>query len=49
MRKVTLVLPEELDAELRERVEFEYAGIKGGLSIIVIQALGEWFKNHPRV
>ena len=47
MKKVTLVLPDELDAELRERVETEYAGVKGGLSIIVIQALREWFKNHP--
>jgi len=41
-------LPEELDAELRERVESEYAGVKGGRSIIAIQALREWFKNHPR-
>ena len=48
MKKVTLVLPDELDSELRERVDTEYAGIKGGLSIIVIQALREWFKNHPR-
>ena len=47
-RKVTIVLPDELEAELRERVQAEYAGIKGGLSIIMIQALREWFKNHPR-
>jgi hypothetical protein len=41
-------LAEEIDAELRQRVESEYAGIKGGLSIIVIQDLREWFKNHPK-
>ena len=33
MRKVTIVLPEELDTELRERVEAEYDSKKEGLSI----------------
>jgi hypothetical protein len=48
MRKITLSLPEELENELRQRTEVDYAGIKGGLSIVVIQALREWFKDHPR-
>ena len=48
MRKITLSLPEELENELRQRTEDDYAGIKGGLSILVIQALREWFKNHER-
>ena len=47
MKKITLSLPEDLENELRNRTEFDYAGIKGGLSIIAIQALREWFKNHP--
>jgi len=49
MRKITLSLPDELEEELRRRDEIDYAGIKGGLSIIVIQALREWFKNHPTI
>jgi len=48
MKKITLSLPEDIETELRMRTEVEYAGIKGGLSIIVIQALREWFKNRPR-
>jgi hypothetical protein len=48
MNKITLSLPDELENELRLRTEVDYAGIKGGLSIIVIQALREWFRNHPR-
>ena len=48
MRKITLSLPEDLENELRQRTEVDYAGIKGGLSILVIQALREWFKDHPR-
>jgi hypothetical protein len=47
MKKITLSLPDDLENELRERTEIEYAGIKGGLSVIAIQALREWFKNHP--
>jgi hypothetical protein len=47
MKKITLSLPDDLENELRQRTEVEYAGIKGGLSIIAIQALREWFKNHP--
>ena len=47
MRKITLSLPEDLENELRLRTKIDYAGIKGGLSILVIQALREWFKNHP--
>ena len=47
MRKITLSIPEDLDKELRQRTEIDYSGIKGGLSIIVIQSLREWFKNHP--
>jgi hypothetical protein len=47
MKKITLSMPEDLENEIRLRTEVEYAGIKGGLSIIVIQALREWFKNHP--
>lgn len=47
MRKITLSLPEDLENELRHRTMVDYAGIKGGLSIITIQALREWFKNHP--
>ena len=47
MRKITLSIPDDLENELRQRTEIDYAGIKGGLSIIVIQALREWFKNHP--
>jgi hypothetical protein len=47
MKKITLSLPDDLENELRDRTEIEYAGIKGGLSVIAIQALREWFKNHP--
>lgn len=47
MKKITLSLPDDLENELRQRTEVDYAGIKGGLSIIAIQALREWFKNHP--
>jgi hypothetical protein len=47
MKKITLSLPDDLENELRQRTEVEYAGIKGGLSVIAIQALREWFKNHP--
>jgi hypothetical protein len=47
MRKITLSLPEDLENELRQRTVIDYAGIKGGLSIIAIQALREWFRNHP--
>jgi hypothetical protein len=47
MRKITLSIPDDLDMELRQRTEIDYSGIKGGLSIIVIQSLREWFKNHP--
>ena len=47
MRKITLSIPEDLDKKLRQRTEIDYFGIKGGLSIIVIQSLREWFKNHP--
>ncbi len=47
MRKITLSMPDDLENELRNRTEVDYAGIKGGLSILVIQALREWFKDHP--
>jgi hypothetical protein len=47
MRKITLSMPDDLENELRQRTEVDYAGIKGGLSILVIQALREWFKDHP--
>ena len=48
MKKITLSLPDDLENELRKSSEIEYAGIKGGLSIVAIQALRDWFKNHPR-
>jgi hypothetical protein len=47
MRKITLSIPDDLDKGLRQRTEIDYSGIKGGLSIIVIQSIREWFKNHP--
>ena len=47
MKKITLSFPDDLENELRQRTEDDYAGIKGGLSILMIQALREWFKDHP--
>ena len=43
MRKITLSLPDDLDEELRRLAKEKYRGMKGGLSIIMADALELYF------
>jgi len=38
MKKLTVSIPDDLDERLREYVDSEYEGLKGGLSIVTKKA-----------
>ncbi len=46
MRKLTVSIPDDLDELLRKFVEKNYEGIKGGLSIVVKNALREFLEKE---
>lgn len=46
VKKLTVSIPDELDEKLRNFVDEEYAGIKGGLSIVTKKALEEFFEKQ---
>ena len=46
MRKLTVSIPDDLDDQLREYVEVNYSGIKGGLSIVTVMALREFLERQ---
>ena len=46
MKKLTVSIPDELDTKIRKYVDNKYDGIKGGLSIVVKQALEEFFQKR---
>ena len=45
MRKITLSLTDKTEATLRKHAEEKYGGMKGALSLIVENALQDYFKN----
>jgi hypothetical protein len=48
MRKLTISIPDELDDRLRDYVEKEYSGLKGGLSIVTKKALEDFFEKEKK-
>ena len=45
MGKITVVLPDDLEAELRKRAFDRLGGKRGGLSLIVTEVLKLWLKE----
>ena len=45
MRKLTVSIPDELDAKIREYADRE-SGMKGGLSMAVKKAIEEFLASH---
>ena len=48
MRKLTVSIPDDLDELLRKYVDDHYEGIKGGLSIVVKNAIRDFLEKERR-
>lgn len=48
VKKITVSLPDEIEERLREMAEIEFHGLKGGLSIIITNALKDYFDKQDK-
>jgi hypothetical protein len=48
VKKLTASIPDQLDKRLRDYTETKHQGVKGALSIVVIDAIEEYLKARAR-